>query len=190
MNKFISKKNSPINSKNTIAKENRLVLGSAGKIIPDAITLDIDPLHKPDVVHDLNRTPFPFKENQFQEIICHHVLEHLNDLPPVMNELYRICHPTGTIYIETPHHSSWFSHTPEHKLFFNYFAFDGYLDDGRTHWITGKKFRLLKREITFHKAIRRFFLHKLFNRSPLTYERFWTYIFPAEHFKIWLSPIK
>lgn len=171
-------------------QKEKLVLGSAGRPHPDAITVDIDPDHKPDVVHDLNVFPYPFADNQFKEISCHHVLEHLNDLIPVMKELHRICHPEGTVYIEVPHHSSWCANVPEHKLRFNYFAFDGYLDDGITKWLLGKKFKLKKREITFHRAIRRYFLHKLFNRHPMAYERFWTYIFPAEHLKVWLVPIK
>lgn len=169
----------------------KLILGSAGGIGDNAITLDINTEHKPDVVHDLNITPLPFEDNQFNEIICHHILEHLNDLPKIMSELHRICSDNAVIYIETPYHSSWCANTPEHKLRFNYFAFDGYLEGGITKWMSTKnKFRLLKREITFHKAFRRFFLHKLFNKFPLWYERFWAYIIPAEHLKIQLQPIK
>ena len=170
-------------------EKDKLILGSAGKKSDAAITLDIDPEHKPDVVHDLQKTPLPFSDNQFKEIICHHVLEHLSDLSALMPELHRICKPDGTIYIEVPHHSSWCANTPNHKLRFNYFGFDSYIQDIRT-WRTGKKFNLIKREITFHRSFRRVYLHKLFNACPMAYERFWTYIFPAELFKVWLSPIK
>ena len=34
-------------------EKGKLVLGAAGKKEPDAVTLDIDPRHAPDVVHDL-----------------------------------------------------------------------------------------------------------------------------------------
>ncbi len=169
----------------------KLILGSAGAVEDNAITLDINPGHKADVVHDLNITPLPFEDNRFNEIICHHVLEHLNDLSPLMDELHRICKADGTIYVETPHHTSWCANTPEHKLRFNYFAFDGYIEKGITEWMSVKnKFRLIKREITFHRAFRRILLHKLFNRFPLCYERFWAYIIPAEHLKVLLQPIK
>jgi ubiquinone/menaquinone biosynthesis C-methylase UbiE len=169
--------------------KDKLIIGSAGKPAPDAITLDIDPEHHPDVVHDLHQVPWPFSDNQFKEIICHHVLEHLNDITAAMNELHRICKPDGEIYIEVPHHTSWCANTPEHKLRFTYFAFDSFIE-GKTSWRTGKKFRLLKREVTFHKAFRRYFLQKLFNAFPMEYERFWTYICPAEFLKVWLRPIK
>lgn len=168
----------------------KLVLGHAGGNHPDAITVDIDPEHKPDVLHNLNVTPWPFKNNQFKEIIAHHVIEHLNDLPLAMDELYRICAPDGRIYIDVPHHSGWCAHSPEHKMYFNYFAFDGYIQGGQTKWLNMKKFKLISREITFHRSFRRVFLHKLFNRFPKTYERFWTYMFPAEHFRVYLQPIK
>lgn len=168
----------------------KLILGSAGGKHPDAVTLDIDLNHKPDVVHDLNKKPWPFSDNQFKEIICHHVLEHLNDIGPAMEELHRICSKDGEIYIEVPHHTSPFANSPEHKLRFNYFAFDGYIEQGITKWITGKKFKLLERKITFHRAFRRYFFHRLFNKFSLYYERFWTYIIPAENLIFKLRPIK
>lgn len=168
----------------------QLILGHAGKDHPDAVTVDIDPLHNPDYVHDLNTFPYPFEENQFTEIICHHVLEHLENLPPVMDELHRILAKDGVLIIESPHHTAWCANTPEHKLFFNYFAFDGYIDDGCTEWINGKKFKAIEKKITFHKRFRRLFLHKLFNRHPKEYERFWAYMFPAENMTAKLTPIK
>ena len=169
----------------------KLILGSAGKKYEDAITLDINKNHNPDVVHDLNVFPYPFKDNEFEYISCHHVLEHLNDIMPVMKELHRICAPGGEIYIEVPHHTSWCANVPEHKLRFNYFAFDGYITSGKTNWqMSNDLFLLKKREITFHRRFRRFFLHRLFNKYPEKYERFYAYIFPAEHFKVWLTPLK
>ncbi len=171
-------------------KKIKLILGHAGKQHDDALTLDIDSQHNPDVVHDLNTVPYPFKDNQFEIIVCHHVLEHLNDLPPVMDELYRICSPQGEVCIEVPHHSSWMADVPEHKLRFNYFAFDGYIKDGTNKWLLGKKYRCLKKEITFHRRFRRLGLHKLFNRYPKEYESFWKFMCPAEHLKVTLQPLK
>jgi len=145
-----------------------LVIGSAGKIFSDAVTVDIDPEHHPDVVHDLNVTPWPFPDNSFQEIVAHHVVEHLQDFASAMKEMYRICSKDGCVYIEVPHHTAWFAKDPAHKMFFGYFSFDGFIA-GKTGWVTGRKFRCLKREITFHKFYRALFLHRLFNRWPLTY---------------------
>lgn len=43
----------------------------------DLVTLDINPDHKPDVVHDLTVHPLPFAPNTFDEIHAYDVLEHL-----------------------------------------------------------------------------------------------------------------
>jgi len=175
-----------------LSKENgikKLILGQGSDGEENMVTIDIDPEHKPDVVHDLNQTPYPFKDDEFDEVWSHHVMEHLEELPKVMEELHRITKPGGKIFIEVPHHSSWMANTPDHKLRFNYFAFDGYVS-GRTTWKTGRKFDLINREITFRKALRRFGWAWHFNRFPKAYERKWTYMFPAEHLKITLTPVK
>ena len=169
----------------------KVVLGHAGTTCPDAVTVDIDPRHNPDVVHDLNKVPYPFPDNVFQEVVCHHVLEHLDGIADVMKELSRICKKDGVVYIEVPHYTSWCANVPEHKLRFSYFAFDGYIKTGVTRWqLSNKLFTVLKRELTFHKFYRFLKLHRLFNKCPLMYERFFAYIFPAEHLKLWLTPVK
>ena len=169
--------------------KDKLVIGSAGKQSPDAVTVDIDPLHRPDVVHDLAVEPWPFEDNAFGQIVAHHVLEHFQDIGPVMRQMHRVCRPGGTIYIEVPHHTSWCAKDPFHRGFYGYFSLDGYLE-GQPTWMTDKKFRCVKRELAFHKFYRFFLLHKLFNAFPMFYERFVCYMFPAEFFKIWLTPQK
>lgn len=43
----------------------------------DLTTLDIDPSHHPDVVHDLSQIPLPFEDESFDEIHAYEVLEHV-----------------------------------------------------------------------------------------------------------------
>ena len=45
----------------------------------------------------------------------------------------------------------------------------------------GIKFKILKQEITFYKTFRLVGIKALANKFPRDYERFWTYIFPAEN---------
>lgn len=42
----------------------------------ELVTLDIDESVKPHVVHDLNQVPYPFDDNQFDEIHAYETLEH------------------------------------------------------------------------------------------------------------------
>ena len=169
----------------------KLILGHAGKEDSTAVTVDINPVLNPDVVHDLNKIPWPFKDSQFKQIICHHVLEHLEDLQGPMAELHRICSREGEIYIEVPYRTSWCADAPYHKLRFGWFALDPYLEGRGDRWLTNtKRFMVLEQKITFHKHFRRYLLHKLFNRFPFYYERFWSYIIPAEHLVFRLRPLK
>ncbi len=39
-------------------------------------TLDMEPSHVPDVLHDLDELPYPFADNEFDEIHAYEVLEH------------------------------------------------------------------------------------------------------------------
>ena len=166
-----------------------LVVGEGSGTRPDAVTVDKNPGLQPNVIHDLNELPWPFEDDQFKNIVCQHVLEHLQNFDGVMSELNRICRPDGVIWIQVPHFSSRLAHSPGHFFSFNISSFDAYL--GGPHWVgTAKRFKLLKRKITFHKAFRRYQLHRLFNRFPIAYERFWTYLFPAEHLEFELQPIK
>ncbi|TDN81822.1 methyltransferase family protein [Salegentibacter sp. 24] len=44
----------------------------------------------------------PFKENEFDFILCNHVLEHIEDDTRAMQELYRILKPGGTAILQIP----------------------------------------------------------------------------------------
>src|SRR5215831_67169 len=43
----------------------------------ELVTLDINPDHKPNVLHDLENLPLPFADDHFDEIHAYEVLEHV-----------------------------------------------------------------------------------------------------------------
>jgi SAM-dependent methyltransferase len=53
-----------------------------------------------DVIFDLKQCPFP--NNEFDTIICIHVLEHVDDDLPAIDEIHRILKPGGTAIIGVP----------------------------------------------------------------------------------------
>ncbi len=67
----------------------------------EPVTLDIDPQCKPDVIHDLNVRPLPFKDLEFDEIHAYEVLEHIGTQGDwrgffeEWNEYHRILRPGG-----------------------------------------------------------------------------------------------
>ena len=58
-----------------------------------------------DIIHDLEKIPYPFKDGCFDEIYCSHILEHLSDLVAIMEELYRISKNKTKIKILVPYFS-------------------------------------------------------------------------------------
>lgn len=92
------------------------------------INVDIANLPGVDVVHDIEKLPLPFGDGQFDEIICHDILEHV-DYPPVLQDLHRILSPGGTVHIRVPHFTSKNNAIdPTHKRLFSVETFDFFCD--------------------------------------------------------------
>jgi SAM-dependent methyltransferase len=75
------------------------------------IGIDILISFTPDIVRDINRG-LPFNDNEFEEVWCSHVLEHISGMLPcepkdnfnfVMNEIHRVLKPNGVATIEVPY---------------------------------------------------------------------------------------
>jgi len=114
-------------------------LASAKKILdvgcgwnktPGAIGIDANPKTHADVIHDLGSTPYPFPDNEFDQIICRHVAEHVPDVMAFITELHRIAKPGGRINITTPHYSNpdWAT-DPTHRNHFNSYSFNCFVDE-------------------------------------------------------------
>jgi SAM-dependent methyltransferase len=96
--------------KNRVKKPVMLNLGSGGYEKKGWINHDQTKSKDVQVVHDLNRFPYPFKNESIDVIYMSHVLEHLDNPVKVLNELHRIIKKSGLIIIRVPHYSgnsSW-----------------------------------------------------------------------------------
>src|SRR2546423_4766536 len=92
-------------------KVTKLNLGCGHVKMPGYLGVDINPnAEYVDITHDLNKFPYPFKESSVDEIFMDHVMEHLDDPLSVVQELYRITKPEGTLIIKTPHFSCTWIH--------------------------------------------------------------------------------
>ena len=125
----------------------KLNLG-AGKDIkhstPNETWTNLDELKLPgvDVVTNIN-SKLPFKNSEFDEILCSHVLEHVDDLVKTMKELHRISKNGAKIHIRGPHFSCGVSYwDPTHKRTFSYFTFDFFTN--KTFYAT-PRFKIRKR---------------------------------------------
>ena len=88
---------------------NRLHLGCGKKIIPGWINLDVVAGEGVDVVADLDRcadVPLSFEADSIDEFIGSHLLEHIRNVLPLMQELHRIAKPGAKAHFTTPYGSS------------------------------------------------------------------------------------
>ncbi len=107
-----------------------LDVGCGWNKTPGAIGIDANPKTHADVIHDLGSIPYPFADNEFDQIVCSHVAEHVPDVMAFVTELYRITKAGGTIRITTPHYSNpdWAT-DPTHRNHFNSYSFNCFVDE-------------------------------------------------------------
>lgn len=173
-------------------------LGCGKTRIPDSIGVDLVKIDGfVDIVHDFNKTPYPFKDNYADEIHMYHVLEHLDKPIEKIEEIHRILKPNGLLHIRVPNFSSMGAFTDiTHVRPFGYFSFDPFEKDHPQHYYTKVQYEIVSKEIkyfglypnkgTYEKYIHRnqcpkilrplvVALNLLINLNPMLFERLWCY---------------
>jgi SAM-dependent methyltransferase len=90
-----------------------------------------------DIVHDLNRVPWPLDDDEFGVVICNDVLEHLIDIPAVLGEIHRVSRDGAIVLIKVPTGTSPDLFTdPTHIRGFGYRSFD-YWDPDKDYYDYG-----------------------------------------------------
>lgn len=168
----------------------RLNLGCGEDIREGYINVDYIKSKGVDVVHDLNKVPYPFKSNNFDEIYASHVLEHLDgDWFAIIKELHRILKKGGILRVEVPHFTSAIAFIENHRRFFRYRSFESFEEQKTMRaldQIKGYRFEIVYRKIYFLKQplIYNYLIEWFVNSSKssaLIYENtFLRSLFPAE----------
>lgn len=88
----------------------RLNVGCGSNPLEGFINLDGPWQPKADVRFDLETCgplmPLPFKDDIFDELLMIHTIEHINNLLPLMQELWRVAKPDAILGIRCPHGAS------------------------------------------------------------------------------------
>jgi len=114
------------------------------------IYLDIRDNVGADVVWNLNKIPLPFEDNHFDEIVLHHIIEHISNIYELFEDIHRILKPNGVVKIVVPHYTDWtFWRDPSHKTHFNSYSFDRFEDTKSHHFDTKYPFKVEKLKISF-----------------------------------------
>ena len=111
------------------------------------INLDWVKSVKPNVIHDLNSIPYPFKNNYFDLIEGDHILEHLKSPFKILIELHRILKNNGKLIIKIPHFSRGFTH-PEHNTGFG-ISLPNYFNRSFQGGYMGVEFKLIKMKLNW-----------------------------------------
>jgi SAM-dependent methyltransferase len=152
-----------------------------------------------DIVHDLDRFPWPFSENEFAIVYANHFLEHASHILETLAEIHRICAPAAQLFIRVPHFASDNFHTDlTHKVAFGYRSFDHFAINGKIsyNFYASFKFEILYRRIKFMSPLRRFDpfqilgVETLANLFPRIYERFFVYWLPPAEVQFELRVVK
>ena len=172
--------------------------------LPSAIGVDRYQWQGVDVVHDLDRYPWPFANDVFDRVVCRHSLAHLSSVVSAMEELYRLSRPGGIIEILTPHFSSDNAFTDvTTRSFFGFRSMDYFCEDRPMKYRYGRcNFRLQEVRISFLSAhtfdgqprrVNPFALlglEWLINRFPRAYEHFFSSILRANEVYYRLEVLK
>ena len=82
----------------------RINIGSGIKRFPGFVNVDSDPRCNPDYVMRLGKDTFPFDDDTVDEVIAHHIFEHIGDgFFDFLKDLYRVCKHEAVIDVHVPH---------------------------------------------------------------------------------------
>lgn len=176
-------------------KQKKLNLGCGKKILSGYVNIDIVPLPCVDVVHNLEYIPYPFSDEEFDEIYADNVIEHLENFIGVMQELHRLLKPGGKLKIIVPHfssHDAW-AH-PQHTRAFAIDSFDFFVKNTERNKSDGRCFpfvfqKIRKKKLIFEKGLHplnwhNYFIEAVANLFPSWYEKTPLRIFPASSIEV------
>lgn len=163
-----------------LAARRVLHLGAGKKYHPEAVNVDLVAATKPDLVHDLDRTPWPLPDGHFTEVRAYDVIEHLADVVRAMEEVHRVCAAGAVVKITVPHYSCANAFTdPTHRHHFSAASFNYFTGDNEFDFYTDRRFRKRAASLVFHPTLTNKVVGRLANRWPAAYERRWAWVFPA-----------
>jgi SAM-dependent methyltransferase len=177
----------------------KLNLGCGLDIKKDWINLDSVEEEGVDLVWNLDKFPYPFKDNEFDVILMRGIIEHLTDPKRTIEEIWRISRDKAVIFIDAPHFSNWQAWGDiTHKRPFNHtslFAFSS----KPSH--RGSSSLLNKRKEIFHigskikigKIKKLLGIEAVVNLHNVTrgiYERNFCFLLPASNIEFTLRTIK
>jgi len=166
-----------------IAGNRRILdIGCGNNKHPGSIGIDFSNIDGVDISHNLEKLPYPIKDNSFDVILLQNVIEHIQNIVGLMDEIHRIATLGADILISTPHFSSLYSYQdPTHVRHMAYDSMDVFIDETKhLNFYSPHRFKMINRSIDFGKSFPMSYLAKaLFALSKHKYEKHFAFILPA-----------
>ena len=89
-----------------LVRVTRLNVGCGHTRYLDCCNVDITADVEPDIIMDVTQRPWPFQADTFSSVYCSHLIEHLTNPLPFMEELARVCCPGAIAMFKLPYGSS------------------------------------------------------------------------------------
>jgi SAM-dependent methyltransferase len=141
-----------------------------------SIGIDRNPASRADVIVELDRFPYPFRDQSFDQVRAIHVIEHVSDVVRTMEEFFRLVRPGGRIVIVTPHYTDFSSFCdPTHRWHLNSFSFRYFGEDNAGY---GYYSAVRLREVSVHVkllALWRYLGFELLVNAFPRFRRWWEY---------------
>ena len=135
-----------------------------------------------DVVWDLEITPLPFEDKEFDRVVANDVLEHVQNIIPLLEDVYRILKVGGLFDVRCPFYTNSFSLTSlDHKHFFGWDSLNFNFPNPFK-----MKFSIEKRRLVFlpypkgiFQKSANYFFSGIFNRVPELYQKTLAFLLPC-----------
>ena len=143
---------------------------------PGAIGIDRNPAARPDVLVELDRPPYPFRDSSFDQLYAIHVIEHVSDVMLTMEEFHRLVRPGGEVFIATPHYTDFSSFCdPTHRWHLTSFSLRYFGEDHAGYgYYSHVRFEEISVYVKLLSLWRMLGFEFLVNRSR-RFRRFWEY---------------
>jgi SAM-dependent methyltransferase len=139
-----------------------------------AIGIDRNPASRADVLCELDRFPYPFRDSSFDSLQAVHVIEHVSDVIRTMEEFHRLVRAGGEVLIVTPHYTDFSSFCdPTHRWHLNSFSLRYFGEDHAGFgYYSGARFHEISVHVKLLALWRWLGFEALVNWFP-RYRRFW-----------------
>ena len=167
-------------------------LGCGRGKLSGAWGFDLRPHDGVDVLCNLDRFPWPLKDNSLDLLLFNNVIEHMLDIVTTMEEIHRVVKQEGLVVIRTPH----FSHPesfrdPTHRWHLTWESLD-YFQAGneKLGLYADFSFRVLHKELIFGSGVKGLVGRLLAKLSVRRYEKYYCHCYPSNGLYFQLQVIK